>query len=78
MQSVPLSVDDEVKSLGDALSMLVSDIKAKKGTAAIIGDALPLLMSAVAGYAAIGADIKKLDNQVYLLKCLAGALEPAV
>lgn len=77
MQQVPLSVDDEIKSLGDALGILVADIKAKKSITQIAADSLPGLLSAVGGYQAAAVDIKKVDNQVYLLRALAQALEPA-
>lgn len=77
MQQVQLNVDDEMKAAGDALSLLIIDIKAGKAIAAIAGDVLPGLIAAIGGYANMGADIKKVDNQVYILRCLAGALEPA-
>lgn len=75
MQPVQLNVDDEVKALGDSLKVLVSDIKAKKSIAVIAADALPGLFAAVGGFQAMGADVKKVDNQVYLAKCIAEALE---
>ncbi len=78
MQIIQLNVDDEVKSLGDALTSLISDIKAKKSVGVIAADALPSLISAVGGYANMGADLKKVDNQTYLLRALGLALEPAV
>ncbi len=77
MQLVELNVDDEVKALGDALKVLVSDIKDKKSIAQIAADALPGLLAGVAGFAALGGDLKKVDNQAYLLKCLGDALEAA-
>ncbi len=77
MQTVQLSVDEEIKSVGDAIKVLIMDIVAKKSIAVITADALPGLLSAISGFQVIGADIKKVDNQVYLAKCLAEALEPA-
>lgn len=76
MQVVQLNVADEVKALGDALAIIVLDVKAKKGVAQIATDALPGLLAAIGGMANIGADIKLVDNQVYLIKALAQALEP--
>lgn len=75
MQQVQLSVADEVKALGDAISGIVSDVKAKKSVAQIAADALPGLLQAVGGMQSLGADAKLIDNQVYLVKCLAQALE---
>jgi hypothetical protein len=75
MQLVQLSVDDEIKSLGDSLKMLISDLVAKKPIAQVTGDVLPGLVAAISGYQAMGVDIKKVDNQAYLVKCLADALE---
>lgn len=77
MQQVQLNVDDEVKSVADALKVLIADIQAKKPIAQIAADVLPALLSAMGSYQSVGADIKKVDNQVYLVKCLAEALEPA-
>ncbi len=77
MQTVPLSVDDEMKAVGDAFKVLIVDIMAKKGIATITTDALPLLLSAIGGLQSMGVDIRKVDNQVYLLRCIAEALEPA-
>lgn len=75
MQNVQLNVDDEVKAAGDMIKTLILDIKAKKSITAIAGDALPGLIAAVGGYASFAGDVKKSDNQVYLAKCLAEALE---
>lgn len=76
MQPVQLQVDDEVKALGDSLQALIVDIKAKKATAAIVSDVLPGVIAAVGGFQALGADLKKVDNQVYLARSIALALEP--
>ena len=76
MQEVQLMVADEVKALGDSLGMLIADIKAGKGLAAIVADVLPGLLSAVGGYADVPADMKSVDNQIYLARILAMALEP--
>ena len=75
MQQVQLNVSDEFKAAGDAIAALVSDIKASKATAAIVSDVLPLLVSAVGGYANFAADIKIADNQTYLAYAIAKALE---
>lgn len=77
MQAVQLNVSDEMKALGDALGQLIGDIKAKKSVAQIAADVLPGLLVAVGGMSAMGADIKLVDNQVFLLKSIVGALEPA-
>lgn len=76
MQTVQLSVDDEVKAAGDALKVLIIDIKAKKPIAQIAADALPGLLAAAGGFQNLGADIKKPDNEAYLAKCLSEALQP--
>lgn len=76
MVKVELNVDDEFKAAGDALAILIVDIVAKKSITQIAADSLPLLFQAVGGFSAMGVDIKKVDNQVYLAKCLADALEP--
>lgn len=73
-----IQVADEVAAIGDAVKALVLDIKAKKEVAVIVADVLPKLMTAVSAFQALGADLKKVDNQVYLVKCLAEAFEPAV
>ena len=75
MQQVILEVSDEVKALADALGLMVADIKAGKAAAAIVADCLPGLVAAVGGYAAAAADIKLVDNQIYLLRVLAQTLE---
>lgn len=77
MQTVSLNVDDEIKSLGDSLGLLISDLKAKKSVTQIAADVLPGLLGAIGQFQAAGVDIKKVDNQVYLAKVLAMALEPA-
>lgn len=77
MQSVTLNVDDEMKAAGDAIAMIIADVKSGKGAAAIATDALPLLISAVSGYSNMGKDILKVDNQVYLVRAIAMGLEPA-
>ncbi len=75
MQSVQLQVDDGVKAVGDALAMLISDLKAKKSTAQIVSDALPLLAQAIGGLGTLGADLKKVDNQAYILRAIGIVLE---
>ncbi len=75
MQPVQLSVDDEVKGLGDSLKALIVDIKAKKSAMQITTDVLPGVIAGVTGISTLGADLKKVDNQVYLAKCIAEALE---
>lgn len=77
MQQVQLQVDDEMKAAGDALGLLIADIKAGKTVAQIAADVLPGLVSAVGGYASMATDIKKPDNQLYLLRGILAAVEPA-
>lgn len=74
-QQVSLTVDDEVKALGDAIAGLIADIKGKKALSAVLADSIPNLMAAVGGFAAFGGDLKKGDNQIYLVKCIAEPLE---
>lgn len=75
MQTVQLSVADEVKALADALAALAGDIKAKKPVASIIADVLPALLPAAAGFQSLGADMAAVDNQTYVAYALAKALE---
>lgn len=77
-QQIQLLVDDEVKALGDALRILLVDLKAKKAAGVILSDAVAPLIAAVGGISNFGADIKKGDNQVYLVKAIVDALEPVV
>lgn len=75
MKTVELQVDDEFAAAGDAISSIIADIKAKKSVAEIAADALPQLIAAVGGYSKFADDIKKVDNQLYLVKAIAGPLE---
>lgn len=77
MQQVQLNVADEIKALGDSLKSLIADIKAKKSIAEIAGDVLPQLIGAVGGFQSMGADIKLVDNQLYILRSILEPLEPA-
>lgn len=70
MQPVQLQVADEMKAAGDAIQALIADIVAKKSVAQIATDVLPLLVSAVGGYASIGADIQLADNEAYLVRAI--------
>jgi hypothetical protein len=78
MQTVQLQVDDEIKAVADAIGGLISDIKAGKTVVQDLTDALMALVPAVSALQALPADIKKVDNQVYILKSLGDALEPKV
>lgn len=76
MQQVTLNVSDEFKALGDALAVLISDIKAGKTVVQDLSDAVSGLIPVIGALSAMPADIKLVDNQVYLIKALATALEP--
>lgn len=78
MQQKQLNVADEFASLGDALNKLISDIRAKKSATQIATDVFPGLMQAVMGMDQMIGDIKLVDNQVYIIKSIADAFEPAV
>jgi hypothetical protein len=78
VQNKTLNVDDEYAALGDGIHDLIAGIKGKKPVTEIVSDVLPDLVAAVGGLANLGKDIKKVDNQVYLVKCIADALEPKV
>lgn len=78
MQPVQLQVDDEIKAIGDAIGGLITDIKAGKGVLQDAEDAFNALVGAVASLKNIAVDIKKVDNQAYLVYALAKALEPSV
>lgn len=75
-QQVILNVDDEVKVLGDVVAMLISDVKAGKTVLQDFEDAIGQLVVSVSAFANINVDLKKVDNQAYLLKSLADSLEP--
>lgn len=76
MQQVQLQVDDEVKSLGDVIVQEVADIKAKKGLAIELSDAVPALLALGGNYAKLPADAKNPDDLAYLVKCIASAIFP--
>jgi hypothetical protein len=77
MQAVQLSVSDEVKALADSLGLLITDLKAGKGVAAVAADVLPSLLSGISQYQSLGADAKAVDNQAYILRVVLLALEPS-
>lgn len=77
MKQVTMNVDDEFAAAGDLIAILIADISAKKDVATIAADALPKAIAVVGAYQNFAADIKKVDNQLYLLKVILGALEPA-
>lgn len=78
MQAVTLNVDDEIKALADAVGTLFADIKAGKTLAQDLTDALGGVVAGVTGLANIVGDIKKVDNQTYLLHAILTQLEPVV
>jgi hypothetical protein len=75
-QQVILNVDDEVKVLGDVIGGLIADVQAGKTVLQDFENAIGKLVVSVSEFSNLGADLKKVDNQAYLLKCLADALEP--
>lgn len=75
MQEVVLKVDDEYVAVGQSLKNLIADIKAKKSVMQDVQDFASPLIGAIGSLAAAGVDIKKVDNEVYLLKCIADAAE---
>lgn len=72
---VQLTVDPEVKALGDFLKVLVGDIKAKKTVMEDVMDAYTSLKDQIGALGDITTDYKRVDNQAYILKCLGDALE---
>lgn len=78
MQTVTLAVDDEVKALGDAIGVLIADIKAGKTIMQDFTDTFALLIGAVGSMQSLPVDIKKVDNQAYLGMVFAKQFEPAV
>lgn len=66
----------EIIAIGSALSDVIGAIKAKKSALEDAQAALPGLISAMAGISNVGADLKKPENQVYLLWAIVQALEP--
>ena len=77
MQTVTLSVSDEFVALGNALGGLIADIKAGKSALQDVEDAFTNLVGALGALEKVATDIKAQDNQVYLLKCILQAVEPA-
>lgn len=76
MKSVTLSVDDEVAALGDLVAQEVADIKAAKGIAVELTDAIPAVLQLATNYQKLGADVKNPDDLAYLVRCLAAAFIP--
>lgn len=68
--SIPLSVNGEFQAAGAALAALYGDIVAKKSISQIIADTLPAALSATAAVGDFAGDISRVDNQVYLLRCI--------
>ncbi len=77
MKSVTLQVDDEIAALGDLLIQEVADIKASKGVAVELSDAVPAVIALAGSYQKLGADLKSPDDIAYLVKCVAAAFIPA-
>jgi len=62
---VSVSVPAQAKALGDALVLVVADIKAKKSIAAIVADSLPALLVAVENYSELQAELQDPQLLVY-------------
>lgn len=77
-QQVLLLVDDEYMAVGQSLKNLITDIKLKKSVMQDVQDFASPLIGAIGSLASAGADIKKVDNEIYLLKCIAEAAEAPV
>ena len=77
MAQVSLQVADEVKQVVDGLMQEWADIKAQKGLAVELTDAMPIVMAGLSNYQKLAADIKSADNIAYLVLELAKALLPA-
>jgi hypothetical protein len=69
-----LNVSPEVLSLGQALGILVADIKAGKSAIQDAEDMLAPVLAAVGAAATIGTDIKTADNQAFLVYSILTAL----
>lgn len=65
----------EVQALGQALNVMLSDIKAGKAITVIATDALPSLLAAATAFQNLGADAKLAANQAYLAYSIAAAYE---
>ena len=76
-QQITLTVDNEIKAVGDAMKGLVADVKAGKSILTDFQDVFGVMMGALADLGNAAVDVKKVDNQAYLLKCLGDALEVA-
>lgn len=76
MKQVTLQVDDEVAALGDLVIQEVADIKASKGIAVELTDAIPAVITLAGNYQKLSADLKSPDDIAYLAKCLAAAFIP--
>lgn len=72
---ITLSCSSEFIAAGNAIGALIGDLVAKKTVAQISGDVLPQALAAVGGSTNISTDIKAIDNQIYLLRCILLAVE---
>lgn len=77
MKTISLQVDDEVAALGDLVKTEVADIKASKGIATELADAIPAVITLAGNYQKLAEDVKSPDDIAYLVKCLAEAFLPA-
>lgn len=76
MKQVTLQVDDEVAAIGDLVKQEAADIKAQKGIAVELADAVPCILALAGNYSKLGDDVKSPDDLAYLVKCLAEAFIP--
>lgn len=76
MKSVTLQVDDEIAALGELVKQEAIDIKAAKGIAVYLTDAIPAVITLAGNYQKLGDDVKNPDDLAYLVKCIAEAFIP--
>lgn len=73
---VSLSVDSEVKAVGDSIEKLCNDIKAKKSVGEDVADLTSSLLPAIGDISKLPDDLKaSADNRKYLAMALEGAVE---
>lgn len=68
MQSIQLSVDDEVVAIADGAAKEYADFSSKAGMSAEITDAIPMVIALAGNYAKLSADSKNPDDWAYLVK----------
>lgn len=75
MAQVLLTVPDELVAAGALLLKAVSDLKAKVSTSQLVSDLLAPLLTSLASFKAIGADMSDPHSQAYIAIIVAEVIE---